>query len=177
MCDDDFIPFSNIYGIAGTSYRIQLGMKHNKWTILLLKAKIILDYHIFKDTTIDKLPERDRIVNWILITIPFDINPLHAIRTVTLLLQEADGNKEKKKEIAPIEDCIRAKEELKKIEGTDLKRPLDLEEASEGKSHQTVTEKLHNILNGVIIELERVVSVLKKIIQDDFSHDLRKTYI
>ena len=75
MSNSDFKPFSNIYGISGTSYLIQLGMIHNKWAIILLKAKDVLDYHIFKDVDVDKLPERDRIVKWILFTIPFDINP------------------------------------------------------------------------------------------------------
>ena len=100
MSYDDFIPFSNIYGISGTSYLVQLATIHNKWAIVLLKAKVILDYHIFKDLDVDKLPERDEIVKWILSAIPFDINPHHIINTVLILLKEAAKNKEKKKLVA-----------------------------------------------------------------------------
>jgi len=168
MINDDFKPFSNIYGISGTSYLIQLGMKHNKWTILLLKAKVVLDYCIFKDVDDDKLPERDRMVKWILTTIPFDINPQHVIRTVILLLKEAKKNREMKKDIPSIKDGIKAKETLEKVEESELKRPMNLGGVIEVKAYQVVAEKLRNILHDTIENLERVITVLNKLIQDGF---------
>jgi len=168
MSNNDFKPFSNIYGISGTSYLIQLGMIHNKWAIILLKAKDVLDYHIFKDVDVDKLPERDRIVNWILYAIPFDINPQHIIKTVSILMKEADKNKEKKKILPSKEDCIKAKETLKRIKEAELKRPMNLGGVIEGKPHQAVTEKLRNILIETIENLERVITVLQKLVQENF---------
>ena len=167
MFNDDFKPLSNIYGISGTFYLIQLGTIHNKWMIVLLKAKDILDYHIFKDVDVDKLPERDRIVNWIRMTIPLDINPQHVIRTVIILLKEADKNKEKKKDIPSIKDCIKAKEMLKKIEEVELKRPINLGGVIEEKPYQAVAEKLCNILSETIENLEKVITVLKKLVQEN----------
>lgn len=164
MSDDDFKPYSNRYGIAGTSYMIQVGMKHNKWTILLLKANIVLDYYIFKDTSVDKLPERDRIVNWILKTIPFDIYARHVIRTVILLLQEADKSKGKRKVIPNLEDCAKAKEKLIKIEDSESKRPLKLEGVIEGLPYNTLAKKFRDVLSDVIVDLERAITALKKII-------------
>jgi len=166
MFKDDFKPLSNIYGISGTSYLIQLGMIHNKWVIVLLKAKDILDYHIFKDVDVDKLPERDRIVNWILMTIPLDINPQHVIRTVIILLKEAVENKEKKKQIVSIEDCIKSKEKLKKIEEAELKRPMNLGGVIQGKPHQAVAENLLNIISETTENLKRVIAVLNKQVID-----------
>ena len=166
MSHNDFKPLSNIYGISGPSYLIQLGMIHNKWAIVLLKAKVVLDYHIFKDVYVDKLPERDRIINWILMMIPLDINPQHVIRTVIILLKEADENKEKKKQIISIEDCIRAKERLKKNEEAELKRPKNLGGVIQGKTHQTVAENLLNILSETIENLGRVITVLNKQVID-----------
>ena len=168
MSYDDFKPFSNIYGISGTSYLVQLAMIHNKWAIVLLKAKLVLDYHIFKDFDVDKLPERDRIVNWIRSAIPFDINPHHIINTVLILLKEAAKNIEKKKFFASKEDCIQAKEKLKKIGDPELRRPISMGRVIETKPHQAVAEKFRNVLSETIENLEKVIIVLKELTQDDF---------
>ena len=164
MLNDDFKPMSNIYGISGTSYLIQLAMIHNKWAIVLLKAKVVLDYYIFKDVNVHKLPERDRIVNWILETIRLGINPQHIIRTVIILLKEADKNKEKKREITCVNDSPKTKKISKKIEEAELEKQLNLEGIIEGKLSQAGAEKLRNILSETIETLARVILVLKKLV-------------
>jgi hypothetical protein len=168
MSYEDFKPISNIYGISGTSYLVQLAIIHNKWAIVLLKAKVILDYYIFKDLDVDKLPERDRIVKWILSVIPFNINPHHIINTVLILLKEADENKEKKKIVASKEDCIQAKEKLKKVDELELRTSTSIGRVIEAKPHQAVAEKSRTILSETIENLEKVITILKKIISEDF---------
>jgi len=168
MTFEEFKPFSNIYGISGTSYLIQLGMIKNRWTVVLLKAKNVLDFYIFKDSDKDNLPVRNRIINWILKAIPLDISPQHVNRTVQILLKECKENKEKRKEIASREDCIQAKEMLKKIEVPKLSRPMNQGGLIEGIPYQMMAEKSRTILTETIENLERIIMVLKNLVQKKF---------
>ena len=57
-------------GIAGTSYRLQIGLINGKWSVCLLKGKSIINGLICKDEDIEgDFPNQDKIINWVLRTI------------------------------------------------------------------------------------------------------------
>jgi len=119
----DFDPLTGQLGIAGTSYRLQLGLINGKWVVNLLKGKITIDTKIInEDDLVGDIPPPDLIVRWVLraITIP-NINPRHVKKTVLILLNQAKANKAKKKKIASIKEANEV--ELKSIPKSDLKIP------------------------------------------------------
>ena len=103
----DFDPLTGQYNIAGTSYRLQLGLINSKWAIRLLKGKETKATKVFNDgDLLEDIPTPQSIVNWTLsvIVIP-DINPYQIRKTAQLLHTEAKVNKNKIKIIAPIKEA------------------------------------------------------------------------
>lgn len=98
MSELGFEPLTSQLGIAGTSYRLQLGLINGKWACRLLKGKQVIDCYIFKDTSIEELPNTNQIINWVLASVPFPLNPHQIWRTTHILMRQAIENKEKKKE-------------------------------------------------------------------------------
>ena len=116
MAEKDFNPLTSQFGIAGTSYNLQMGIINDKWAIRILKEKNVVNCNIFKDIGLDKLPEGNQIVNWVLNAVAISINPRQIWKTVQILLKQAAKNREKKKVIVPIKE---ARE--KELEKTDEK--------------------------------------------------------
>ncbi len=121
MAEKDFEPLTSQLGIAGTSYRLQLGLINEKWASRLMKGQSVIDSYIYDDVEDDR-PNGNRIVGWVLKTVAIpNINPHQVMKTTQFLLKEAATNKEKRKVVAPIEE---AKEvELEKVPEDQLKRP------------------------------------------------------
>ena len=95
MSQKDFEPLTGQLGISGTSYYIQLGLINNKWVIKLLRGKEIIDSYIFNDIMPNELPNRERIIAWILNAIPMNINSYQVQITVGFLIKQAQNNREK----------------------------------------------------------------------------------
>ncbi len=125
MTEKGFIPLSGELGIAGTSYRLQLGLINNKWASRMLKGKDILDSYIFKDAEISEadVPNSNYVVGWVLrtITLP-NINPYGIMKTVQALIKQATSRKKEKKVIAPVTET--KKVELAKVPASEIKRPF-----------------------------------------------------
>jgi len=98
MSELGFEPLTSQLGIAGTSYRLQLGLINGKWACRLLKGKQVIACYIFKDTSIEELPNTNQIINWVLTKVPFTLNPHQIWRTSQVLMKQATENKDKKKE-------------------------------------------------------------------------------
>jgi len=111
MVQVDYEPLTGQLGIAGTSYRLQIGLINGKWSIRLLKGKSIIDVFICKDEDIEgDFPNQDKIINWVLRTIVIpNINPHHIRKTVQILLKQAKDNKNKKKIKAPVKEAMEIK--------------------------------------------------------------------
>ncbi|MFX0139950.1 MAG: hypothetical protein ACFFDN_40285 [Candidatus Hodarchaeota archaeon] len=62
MSEIVFKPLTNQLGIAGTNYRLQLGIINAKWAIRLLKGKKGVECSIFRDIEINNLPEGNQTV-------------------------------------------------------------------------------------------------------------------
>jgi len=122
MSEKDFEPLTSQLGIAGTSYRLQLGLINEKWASRLMKGKdSIIDSYIY-DNVEGITPNGNRIVSWVLKTVAIpNINPHQIMKTTQFLLRQARENKDKKKIIVPIQE---AKEvQLDKVPESELKRP------------------------------------------------------
>jgi len=125
MTEKGFIPMSGELGIAGTSYRLQLGMINNKWASRMLKGKNILDSYVYKDAEISEgdIPNSNYVVGWVLrtITLP-NVNPYGIMKTVQALIKQASSRKLEKKVIAPVTEA--KKVELAKVPASEIKRPF-----------------------------------------------------
>ena len=125
MTEKGFIPLSGELGIAGTSYRLQLGLINNKWASRMLKGKDILDSYVYKDAEISEgdIPNSNYVVGWVLrtITLP-NINPYGIMKTVQALIKQATSRKQDKKVIAPVAET--KKVELAKVPESEIKRPF-----------------------------------------------------
>lgn len=121
MAEKDFEPLTSQLGIAGTSYRLQLGLINEKWAARILKGKNVMDSHIFENIEGDR-PNGNHIVGYVLGTVAIpNINPAQVMKTTQFLLKEAVVNKEKRKVVAPIEEAKGV--ELEKVPESELKRP------------------------------------------------------
>ncbi len=122
MSEKDFEPLTSQLGIAGTSYRLQLGLINEKWASRLMKGKnTIIDSYIYEDVEGDT-PNGNRIVSWVLKTVAIpNINPHQIMKTAQFILRQARENKDKKKVIVPIQEA--KKVHLEKVPESELKRP------------------------------------------------------
>ncbi|MHA1149872.1 MAG: hypothetical protein ACTSR8_16675 [Promethearchaeota archaeon] len=124
MAEKGFEPLTSQLGIAGTSFRLQLGEINDKWAARILKGKDIIDSYVFKDEDISEsgAPNQNLIVGYVLrtLTIP-NINPYGIMKTTQALVKQALANKEKKKIVAPISETKEI--ELEKVPEKELKRP------------------------------------------------------
>ncbi|MCK4238476.1 MAG: hypothetical protein KAX33_05085, partial [Candidatus Lokiarchaeota archaeon] len=122
MSEKDFEPLTSQLGIAGTSYRLQLGLINEKWASRLMKGRdTIIDSYIY-DNVEGITPNGNRIVSWVLKTVAIpNINPHQIMKTTQFLLRQARENKDKKKVIIPIQEAKEA--QLEKVPESELKRP------------------------------------------------------
>jgi hypothetical protein len=124
----DFIPLSPQLGVAGSSYRLQMGQVNNYWAIRLAKGNDVLESKVFKDEENNEMPNANKITGWVLsvIAIP-NINTFQIQKTVGFVRQKA---------LEAFEDFKRKKESqgkaesgsvtLEKIpEGAQIKRPQE----------------------------------------------------
>ena len=123
MSEKGFEPLSSQLGIAGTSYRIQLGLINDKWASRLLKGNTVIDSYIYKDEDTESgFPNQNLIVGWVIRTVAIpNINPHQIMKTTQALVKQAIEQKEQKKVKAPISET--QKVELEKVPESELKRP------------------------------------------------------
>lgn len=121
--NQDFQPMSPELGIAGSSYRLQVGRVNNFWAIRLVKGNDVLESHVFKDET--EMPNGNKLTGWVLsvLTIP-NINTYQIQKTVGFIRQKAMGAWEdmqrKKQEAGKGE---RTEIALEKVPENEIKRP------------------------------------------------------
>jgi hypothetical protein len=122
LSDKGFEPLSSQLGIAGTSYRIQLGLINGRWASRLLKGNNIIDSYIYKDEDVQGgYPNQNIIVGWVLRTVAIpNINPHQVMKTTQALVKQAIDKKEQKKVMAPVSET--KKVELEKVPESQLKR-------------------------------------------------------
>jgi hypothetical protein len=125
LTEQGFIPLTGQLGIAGTSYRLQLGLINNKWASRILKGKDVLDSYVFKDTELAaemEYPNQNFLVGWVLRTVMIpNINPHQIMKTSQALIKQAIQRKQEKKTKAPIAET--KKVELEKVPEGEIKRP------------------------------------------------------
>lgn len=87
--NSDFIPMSPQLGVAGSSYRLQMGIMHGFWSVRLIKGNEILDSFIFKDEG-KEMPNSNKITAWVLsvLAIP-NINTFQIQKTVGFIRQKS----------------------------------------------------------------------------------------
>jgi len=139
MSEKDFEPLTSQLGIAGTSYRLQLGLINNKWASRLMKGKGVVDSYIYENVEGD-MPNANLVVSWVLRTVAIpNINPHQIMKTTQYIMRQARENKEKKKVIAPLQE---AKEiELEKVPESELKRIQTQGWVKEEAQHLSEREK------------------------------------
>ncbi len=138
MSNQSFNPFSSQLGIAGTSYRLQMGRVNDKWASRILKGTDVIESTVYSDNDI---PNANLVVGWCLkvIAIP-NINPYQVMKTVQFLRKETERNWEESKTrvVASATDAREAKGKLEKVPETELKRHTEVgwvkDEAGEGKA-------------------------------------------
>jgi phosphatidate phosphatase PAH1 len=123
MSEKGFEPLSSQLGIAGTSYRIQLGLINDKWASRLLKGNSVIDSYIYKDEDVESgFPNQNLIVGWVIRTVAIpNINPHQIMKTTQALVKQAIEQKSQKKVKAPLSET--QKVELEKVPESELKRP------------------------------------------------------
>ncbi len=123
MSEKGFEPLSSQLGIAGTSYRIQLGLINGRWASRLLKGNNVIDSYVYKDEDVHGgYPNQNIIVGWVLRTVAIpNINPHQVMKTTQALVKQAIDKKEQKKVMAPISETKEV--ELEKVPESQLKRP------------------------------------------------------
>ncbi|MFX0042602.1 MAG: hypothetical protein ACFE8L_06805 [Candidatus Hodarchaeota archaeon] len=119
----NFEPLTSQLGVPGTSYRLQLGLINGKWASRLLKGTEVIDSYIFKDEDVaDDIPNQNRIVSWVLMTVAIpNINPHQIMKTTQALVKQALQKKEEKRVVAPLSET--KKVELERVPQSELKRP------------------------------------------------------
>ncbi|MFX1313143.1 MAG: hypothetical protein ACFFHD_11105 [Promethearchaeota archaeon] len=122
MTERGFIPLTSQLGVPGTSYRLQLGLINEKWTVRMLKGKDIIDSYVFKDEDVEsEFPNQNLIVGWVLRTVAIpNINPHQVMKTTQALVKQAIQKKEQRKVIAPVSETRGV--ELTRVPESELKR-------------------------------------------------------
>ncbi|MFX1314296.1 MAG: hypothetical protein ACFE9T_00400, partial [Promethearchaeota archaeon] len=92
----NFEPLTSQLGVPGTSYRLQLGLINGKWASRLLKGKEVIDSYVFKDEDVQgDIPNQNRIVSWVLMTVAIpNINPHQIMKTTQALVKQAIEKRE-----------------------------------------------------------------------------------
>lgn len=123
MTERGFIPLTSELGVAGTSYRIQLGLINDKWASRLLKGRNVIDSYVYKDEDVQGgFPNQNLIVGWVLRTVAIpNINPHQIMKTTQALVKQAIKKKEERKIVAPLSETKEV--ELEKVPESELKRP------------------------------------------------------
>jgi len=123
LAEIGFVPLSSQLGVAGTSYRIQLGEINEKWAVRLLKGKEVIDSYVFKEEDVQgDFPNQNIIVGWVLRTVAIpNINPHQIMKTTQALVKQAMKNKEEKKMKPPVSEAQEI--ELTAVPERELKRP------------------------------------------------------
>ncbi len=123
MTERGFIPLTSELGVAGTSYRIQLGLINDKWASRLLKGRNVIDSYVYKDEDVQGgFPNQNLIVGWVLRTVAIpNINPHQVMKTTQALVKQAIKKKEERKIVAPLSETKEV--ELEKVPESELKRP------------------------------------------------------
>ncbi len=125
MSNQQFVPFSSQLGIAGTSYRLQMGIINEKWACRILKGNDVIDSYIWQDE--NDVPNANSIVGYVLKTVQLPmINPYQVSKTVQFLRKEAVRNREEKKMVPSVKDGQEAKAKLEKVPEEQLKRMPDM---------------------------------------------------
>lgn len=162
MSEKDFEPLTSQLGIAGTSYRLQLGLINEKWASRLMKGKdVIIDSFIYENVE-GKVPNGNKIVGWVIKTVAIpNINPHQIMKTTQFLLRQASENIEKKKVMAPLEEA--KKVELEKVPESELKRPQTQgwvrEEAQELSEHEKFVQRTKAKVKSQQQEIEKPLIV------------------
>ncbi|MFO8017383.1 MAG: hypothetical protein R6U96_02010 [Promethearchaeia archaeon] len=121
MTEKGFEPLTSQLGIAGTSYRLQVGLINDQWASRILKGKNVIDSYVYKDVE-GEFPNQNRIVGWVIKTVAIpNINPHQIMKTTSALVKQAKRNKEERKVKAPLSETKDV--ELEKVPEKELKRP------------------------------------------------------
>lgn len=124
MAEKGFEPLSGQLGIAGTSYRLQLGLINEKWAARILKGRDVLDSYVFKDADIAEngAPNQNMVVGYVLrtLTLP-NINPYQIMKTTQALVKQSLEKKDQRKVVASVEEAKDV--ELEKVPESEIKRP------------------------------------------------------
>ncbi len=125
---DVFTPYSPQLGVAGSSYRLQLGQVSGKWAVRLAKGQDVLDSFVFEHLTdINKLPNADDITRWVLSTLVIpNINPHQIMKTVGFVRQQAKRQIEEKKRQPEITETAKDVKLEKAPEDAQITRPKSL---------------------------------------------------
>ena len=127
MSEKGFEPLSPQLGIAGTSYRLQLGLINEKWASRILRGKDIIDSYIYKERDLggsgeDTFPNLNFIVGWVLRTVAIpNINPYQIQKTAQVLVKKAIDKKKERKIVASVDEAKDVKLEV--VPESELKRP------------------------------------------------------
>jgi hypothetical protein len=123
MSEKGFEPLSSQLGIAGTSYRIQLGLINGKWASRLMKGNSIIDSYVYKDEDVTEggYPNLNYIVGWVIRTVAIpNINPHQIMKTTQVLVKQAIDKRDERKVMAPISETKEV--ELERVPDNELKR-------------------------------------------------------
>ena len=122
MAEKGFEPLTAQLGIAGTSYRLQLGLINEKWASRVLKGKEIIDSYIFREEdSTGGLPNSNLIVGWVLRTVAIpNINPHQIMKTTQALVKQAIQKKEERKMVPTVAESKEI--ELEKVPETEIRR-------------------------------------------------------
>ena len=122
MAEKGFVPLTSQLGIAGTSYRLQLGIINEKWASRLLKGRDVIDSYIYEEESADgKGPNSNLIVGWTLRTVAIpNINPHQIMKTTQALVKQALEKKDQRKAVPSVAESKDV--ELEKVPENQLKR-------------------------------------------------------
>ena len=123
MTEKGFEILSGQLGIPGTSYRLQLGLINERWSVRLLKGKDVLDSYVFKDEDCPGgFPNQNLIVGYVLRTVAIpNINPHQVMKTTQALVKQAVKRKEDRKVMAPVSETKEVA--LEKVPESEIRRP------------------------------------------------------
>lgn len=124
MSEKGFEPLTSQLGIAGTSYRLQIGFINDKWASRLLKGKDVIDVYIYKEQDLAETgqPNLNYVIGWVLRTVMLpNINPYQIQKTAQVLMNQALKKKDQRKVVASVEEAKDV--ELEKVPESEIKRP------------------------------------------------------
>ncbi|MFX1276218.1 MAG: hypothetical protein ACFFBP_04620 [Promethearchaeota archaeon] len=123
MAEKGFEPLTSQLGIAGTSYRLQLGMINDKWASRILKGREVIDSYVYKeeDAAAGGIPNSNLIVGWVLRTVAIpNINPHQIMKTTQALVKQAIQKKDERKMVPSVAESKEV--ELEKVPESEIRR-------------------------------------------------------